>query len=160
MTTMRIQPNLSRARVVLLICGVLSWVPATRLLAASFAQATAQKSQLDERQAAVKVFQSYVKLEEKQDYLDIYNLFSNRYMEQLKREEKVQNASDYERSRLSSEAQWSQFRIITIDSRDNGFRLLVEARAEESGVVENDRKFYYIVRDHGQWKIDRWGLVA
>ena len=157
-TMMQVGP----ARQVLLIVGIFSWLTimgftATPLLS----QTTVQKSKWDERRVAVKVFQSYAKLEEKQDYIHIYDLLSDRYKEQLKREEKIHDGKDYERLRLNSEAQWSRFRIVTIDVQDsNSFRFLVETRGEESGVVENDKKFYYIVHDNGRWKIDRWLLVS
>jgi hypothetical protein len=133
----------------------------TAFLPWSFAQSPAQKPQSGDQRAALKVFQLYARFEEKQDYSHIYDLISSRYREELRREEKVESAKDYERLRLSSEAQWSQFRVVKIDDQDAaGFRFLVESRVEESGVVETDSHFYYLVMDRGRWKIDRWVLVS
>ena len=155
---MQVSPD----RRALLVFGTFSWLAVIAFAARPLLpQGIPQKSRSDGRRAAMKVFQSYAKLEEKQDYIHIYDLLSDRYKDQLKREEKIQDGKDYEHLRLNSEAQWSRFQIVTIDVQDsNGFRFLVETRGEESGVVENDKKFYYIVRDNGGWKIDRWSLVA
>jgi len=145
----------------IVVCCALIWTSATALLPRSLAQSPTQKSQSADRPLAMKAFHLYTVLEQKQEYGRIYDLLSNGYKEQLKREEKVDGAKAYERLRLSSEARWSQFRVVKTDAADDGrFRLLVEVRGEESGIVETDSRFYYIVMDGGKWKIDRWVLVS
>jgi len=144
---------------------MLSWALAANLLAATSSTRSNVKNLQDERKrAAVEMFRSYSKLEEKQDYIHIYNLLSSRFRQDLQREDfrslgiadKIKTASGYNRLRLASEARWSKFRILKIDSMNDGYKFLVEAKVEESGVIEDVKKTYYLIQEHGKWKIDRW----
>jgi hypothetical protein len=136
---------------VLAIASILS------LAFATSSQSDDKKSQGDERRAVVAMCRAYARLEEKQDYLRVYNLLSPRFKRKLEMEENVKNATDYNQLRLSSEAQWSNFKILGIDRQSNdGYKLLVEGRVNESGIVDIVKRTYYIVEDQGKWKIDRW----
>jgi hypothetical protein len=106
--------------------------------------------------SAILLFKSYGNLEAKQDYIHIYELLSAEYKKRLEKESRLTNATEYDRLRRSSEAQWSQFRIVKIWTTKGGLKLSVNARIEESGVGETVNSVYYLIRDHGAWKIDRW----
>jgi len=104
----------------------------------------------------MKVFQSYIQLEVKQDYAAIYGLLSSRFKRELEKSIQVTSANGYSRARLSSETQWSEFRIISLVRIRGSFKLTAEAKAEESGTIDNVKSTYYLIREHGTWKIDRW----
>ena len=143
--------------VIFMIVKVLSWALAMNLVANSSPQSSAPKSQQEEQRVAVGVFRNYTRFEEKQDYAHIYDLLSTRFRLKLEREENVNDAAGYNSLRLGSEAQWSDFRIIKIEHQSNdGFKFLVTAKVEESGVVDNVKRTYDLIQDRGKWRIDGW----
>jgi len=104
----------------------------------------------------MKVFRSYIQFEVKQDYAPIYGLLSSRLKQELEKAIRVRSANEYRRARLSSETQWSEFRIISLARIRGGRKFTVEAKAEKSGTIDNVKSTYYLIREHGTWKIDRW----
>ena len=143
--------------VIFMIVKVLSWALAMNLVANSSPQSSAPKSQQEEQRVAVGVFRNYTRFEEKQDYAHIYDLLSTRFRLKLEREENVNDAAGYNSLRQGSEAQWSDFRIIKIEHQSNdGFKFLVTAKVEESGVVDNVKRTYDLIQDRGKWRIDGW----
>ena len=119
-------------------------------------QSYAQNSTSEKNRAAAQVFRTYSQLEEKGDYSHIYELLSNRFKQKLKTESNVRSASDYQQLRRSSEAQWSQIRLLKIKEEKRGLRFVVSAKVEESGDIQQVRSTYYLVEEDGKWKIDGW----
>ena len=122
----------------------------------TFLQLRADGSSALAESAVMKVFQSYIQLEVKQDYAAIYGLLSSRFKRELEKSIQVTSANGYSRARLSSETQWSEFRIISLVRIRGGRKFTVEAKAEGSGTIDNVKSTYYLIREHGTWKIDRW----
>ncbi len=140
-----------------LVASFLGLGLAMSLFATSSPQSNAPKSHLEEQRAAHAVFRAYTRFEEKQEYAHIYDLLSRRFKLKLEREENVKDEVGYKNLRLSSEAQWSNFQIGKIEYQSNDtFKFIVTAKVEESGVVDNVKCTYSLVRDRGKWRIDRW----
>src|SRR5438093_3936782 len=121
-------------KLICLMVSVIIWTFTAKLVSSSsFSQSRADRSLALEETAVMKVFQSYIQLEVKQDYAAIYGLLSSRFKQELEKAIRVRSANQYRRARLSAETQWSEFRIISLVRIRGGRKFTVEATAEVGG---------------------------
>jgi hypothetical protein len=141
---------------ILVIATVLFAVLTPSLLGEQSKPGLTASPESEAKREAMRLFRLYSELEERQDYTHIYDLLSRRFKEELKKESKVKTASDYNQLRLSSEAQWTQFRMVKISKEQGGLKCLVTANVEEAGDKEKVTSTYRLIEENGKWKIDSW----
>lgn len=107
------------------------------------------------KKAALNMFATYSRLEEKQEYVRIYALLTKRYKLELAKDLNVKNANDYETLRFSSEARWFNFCIVKITRvTKSRFKFLVQTTIEECGESERVKVTFELVKEAKSWRID------
>lgn len=114
-------------------------------------------AQMNDRRAAERFLTEWFDLEDRQKYSEMYSRLSQRYREELRKTENVQNAAGYERLRRSSEARWFGFKVreIKVASRSR-VEAVVSATVEETGERESVEVRCVLQKEAGRWTLDDW----
>lgn len=100
------------------------------------------------------VIKTYVSAEKQQDYPRVYLLLSNAMKARLKKENAINDASDYARLRRSSEAHWLNFFEKSRQQSEVKAVVNFEVLIEENGEREKTPVTIKLLLQGDKWRID------
>jgi hypothetical protein len=107
--------------------------------------------------SAEAVIRQLYDFEEKENYAAIYELLSPDSKKNLAQKHKIQNGSDYQEFRYSSEATWSNFSTHKVINESPAKTVFVgQAKVEETGESSIVQFRCTLIKVNGVWKIDKF----